>query len=166
MRTAPAIPRPVRRLARTVGTWRDETSSEPPHSDRVAAILGAALGVCLVICFATGMLSHLIQHPPGWFRWPPRPAGLYRVTQGVHVTTGVAAVPLLFAKLWSVFFRLFRWPLADDVLHAVERLSLLPLIGGALFMLVTGVANMSLWYPFSFYFPAAHYAARSSSWDR
>jgi hypothetical protein len=25
------------------------------------------------------------------------------VTQGVHVATGIAAVPLLLAKLWAVF---------------------------------------------------------------
>ena len=74
------------------------------------------------------------------------------------MATGIAAVPLLFAKLWSVFPRLFTWPPARDVLHALERLSLLPLVGGAVFMLVTGVANIDLWYPWPFYFPAAHYA--------
>ena len=72
--------------------------------------------------------------------------------------TGIAAIPLLFAKLWSVFPRLFRLPFARDVLHAVERLSILPLVGGAVFMLVTGLANIDLWYPWPFFFPAAHYA--------
>jgi len=31
------------------------------------------------VCFVTGLLSHLIQQPPGWFSWPARPAGLYRL---------------------------------------------------------------------------------------
>ena len=33
----------------------------------------------------------------------------------------------------------------------------MPLVGGALFMLVTGVANIDLWYPWPFFFPAGHY---------
>jgi DMSO/TMAO reductase YedYZ molybdopterin-dependent catalytic subunit len=144
--------------ARRVGAWRDVRLADPGHSDRVAATLGALLGISFLVCFATGLLSHLIQQPPTWFSWTTRPAGLYRVTQGLHVATGIATVPLLFAKLWSVFPRLFRWPLADDALHAVERLSLLPLIGGSLFMLVTGIANIELWYPWVFFFPSAHYA--------
>ena len=108
----------------------------------------------------TVALSGRFQHPTGWFSWNARPAGLYRFTQGLHVVTGIASVPLLFAKLWSVFPRLFQWPLATSVVHAVERLSLLPLIGGSLFMLVTGVANIELWYPWVFFFPAGHYAVK------
>ena len=63
------------------------------HETRSAAVLGIALGVSFGTCFLTGLLSHLIQHPPGWFEWPSRPAGLYRVTQGVHVTTGFVVDP-------------------------------------------------------------------------
>jgi DMSO/TMAO reductase YedYZ molybdopterin-dependent catalytic subunit len=152
------LPAPVAKVAHSISVWRDERLVEARHGERVAAVLGIALGVCFSVCFVTGLLSHLIQHPPSWLEWPSRPAGLYRVTQGVHVATGIAAVPLLFAKLWSVFPRLFTWPPARDVLHALERLSLLPLVGGAVFMLVTGVANIDLWYPWPFHFPAGHYA--------
>ena len=109
------LPPPVTTLARRVAAWRDERLADPRHGERVAAVLGLALGVCFAVCFLTGLLSHLIQHPPSWFEWPSRPAGLYRVTQGLHVATGIAAVPLLFAKLWSVFPRLFPWPPARDV---------------------------------------------------
>ena len=137
--------------------WRDRALADPRRGDRTAALLGIALGGCFLVCFLTGLLSHLIQHPPSWFEWPSRPAGLYRVTQGVHVATGIAAVPLLFAKLWTVYPRLFQTPAVRDVAHALERLSLVPLIGGALFMLVTGVANIDLWYPWPFFFPAGHY---------
>jgi hypothetical protein len=38
------------------------------------------------------------------------------------------------------------------VAHAVERLSLVPLVGGALFQVVTGVSNIFHWYWFPFFF--------------
>ena len=40
--------------------------------------------------------------------FPTSPSWGYRVTQGLHVITGTAAVPLLLVKLWTVFPRLFR----------------------------------------------------------
>jgi hypothetical protein len=137
--------------------WRDRALADPRRSTRTAAVLGIALGACFTVCFLTGLLSHLIQHPPSWFAWPARPAGLYRVSQGLHVATGIAAIPLLFAKLWAVYPHLFQVPAARDVAHAVERITLVPLVGGGLFMLVTGVANIDLWYPWPFFFPAGHY---------
>jgi hypothetical protein len=127
------------------------------HDERVAAILGVALGVSFGVCFLTGLLSHLIQNPPQWFSWPPRPAGLYRITQGVHVATGIASIPLLFAKLWVVFPKLFTRPVVTSVGHAVERISLVPLIGGGLFQLWSGVANINQWYPWPFGFKVSHY---------
>ena len=127
------------------------------HGDeRVAAILGIALGVCFAICFVTGMLSYLIQQPPSWFHWPSRPAGLYRVTQGLHVATGIACIPLLLAKLWAVYPKLFAWPPFTSVANLLERVSLLPLIGGALFLMFTGVSNIMLWYVWPFAFRPAH----------
>lgn len=127
------------------------------RSERVASVLGIALGVTFTICFATGIYSHLLQDQPSWFTAPARPAGLYRLTQGVHVATGIASIPLLFAKLWSVFPKLFAWPPFTSVAHALERLALVPLVGGALFELLTGVANINLWYPWLFNFRNAHY---------
>ena len=140
-----------------VATWRDRTDADPRHDERTAAILGISLGVCFTVCFATGIYSHLAQHPTSWFQLPASPTGLYRLTQGIHVATGIAAVPLLLAKLWAVFPRLLAWPPFVNVAHAIERLALLPLVGGALFMLFSGVANIDLWYPFPFFFPTAHY---------
>jgi DMSO/TMAO reductase YedYZ molybdopterin-dependent catalytic subunit len=127
------------------------------HDPRTAALLGTALGVTFTVCFATGLTSHVIQHPPGWLSWPTRPAGLYRVTQGVHTITGIVSIPLLLAKLWVVFPKLFEWPPVRSVAHGLERLALLPLVGGGLFMLMSGVANLARWYPWSFFFTAAHY---------
>lgn len=128
------------------------------HDERVAAVLGIALGVAFLTCFATGVLSHFIQEPPSWFRWPSRPAGLYRVTQGLHVATGIAAIPLLLAKLWAVSPKLFAWPPFEGVAHFVERIALVPLVAGGLFELFSGVANINRWYPWPFNFRAAHYA--------
>lgn len=142
---------------RAVAAARDEALRRPVHDARTAAILGIALGACVLVCFLTGYYSHLQQHPVGWLPIPPRPASLYRVTQGLHVATGFAAVPLLLAKLWSVYPRLFRWPPVTGVAHAAERLMLVPLVCGAVFQLFSGVANVSRWYPWGFYFPAAHY---------
>jgi DMSO/TMAO reductase YedYZ molybdopterin-dependent catalytic subunit len=127
------------------------------HDEHVAAWLGLALGVSFSVCFLTGVLSHLIQDPPGWFHWPPRPAGLYRVTQGVHVATGIASIPLLLAKLWVVYPKLFASPPFESVAHFLERAAILPLIAGGLFELFTGLANMNLWYPWPFNFRIAHY---------
>lgn len=148
------VPRPASRLRPPVTA---ESFASPLHDRRTAAWLGVALGASFAVCFATGLLSHLIQQPPGWFTWPPRPAGLYRVTQGVHVATGIATVPLLLAKLWVVYPSLWTWPPVRNVAHAVERLSLIPLVGGSLFMLFSGVANIARWYPWRFGFTATHY---------
>jgi DMSO/TMAO reductase YedYZ molybdopterin-dependent catalytic subunit len=127
------------------------------HDERNAAILGVALGVTFTVCFVTGVLSHMIQDPPSWFQWPSRPAGLYRVTQGVHVATGLASIPLLLAKLWVVLPKLFAWPPFNSAAHLVERLAIFPLVAGGVFELFTGLSNTHLWYPWPFNFRTAHY---------
>jgi hypothetical protein len=113
--------------------------------------------------FRHRLASHLIQHPPAWFGWPTRPVNLYRITQGVHVLSGIAAIPLLLAKLWSVYPRLFSrppWrPLGHALGHAAERLSILVLLAAAFFELATGLFNVAQSYPWRFFFPVAHYAA-------
>ena len=140
-----------------VGPFREGAFTSRLHSERLAALLGVALGVSFSVCFATGLLSHLIQQPPGWFHWPARPAGLYRVTQGVHIATGIAAVPLLLAKLWTVFPKLWAWPPVESVLHGLERVALVPLVAGSVFLLFSGVANIARWYPYPFFFTSTHY---------
>jgi hypothetical protein len=143
-----------------VGPFREDAFRSRLHSERTVAILGVALGVSFTTCFVTGLVSHTLQHPPSWFTWPSRPAGLFRVTQGVHVATGVASIPLLLAKLWTVYPRFWSWPPIASVAHAVERISLVPLVGGALFQLFTGTANIAYWYrPMPFFFTVAHFWA-------
>jgi hypothetical protein len=142
-----------------VGPFREGAFRSPLHDERTAAWLGIALGIAFGICFLTGLISHLIQKPPGWFLWPSRPVNLYRVTQGLHVATGVLSIPLLLGKLWVVYPHLWTWPPVQDIAHAIERLSLVPLVAGSLFLLFSGVANIALWYPWQFFFPTAHYWA-------
>ncbi len=81
------------------------------------------------------------------------------MTQSLHVISGLASIPLLFGKLWTVYPRLWIRPAVTSILHAVERLALVPLVAGSLFLVFSGVANISLWYPYPFFFPAAHYWA-------
>ncbi len=137
---------------------RTPSGRDPRPSDRRRG--SASRSACAFrVCFVTGLLSHLIQHPPGWFTWPSRPAWLYRVTQGVHVATGIASIPLLLAKLWVVYPRFWTWPPFRSAGHLVERITLLPLVGGSLFMLFTGIGSISRLRPWDFSFPAAHYSA-------
>ncbi|WP_346775921.1 molybdopterin-dependent oxidoreductase [Micromonospora sp. HNM0581] len=151
----PEPPTALRRGPMRAGVFRSRL-----RSARLTSQLGVALGVVFGSCFVTGLLSHLIQHPPGWFWWPAQPVGLYRFTQGLHVATGLASVPLLGAKLWSVYPHLFSWPPARSVAHAAERAGTGLLVGAALFLLVSGVLNVARWYaPMPFFFTAGHYWA-------
>lgn len=152
-RRLPAPPESLRR-----GPLRRKAFTSRVRSPWLTARLGLMLGIAFGTCFLTGLLSAGIQHPPPWFFWPSRPIGLYRVTQGLHVATGIVSIPLLGAKLWSVYPKLFTWPPARDLLHGLERLSVLVLSGAALFQLTTGVLNITYWYaPMPFAFIASHF---------
>ncbi|MCP2167229.1 molybdopterin-dependent oxidoreductase [Goodfellowiella coeruleoviolacea] len=137
---------------------RESDFTAAAHHARVSARLGLWLGVAFGLCFVTGLLSHAAQHPPGWLSWPSRPVSLYRITQGLHVISGIAAIPLLLAKLWSVYPKLFTRPLVRSLPHALERASVLVLSGAALFEVTTGLFNVAQNYPWTFFFPAAHHA--------
>ncbi|MET8499495.1 molybdopterin-dependent oxidoreductase [Streptomyces microflavus] len=146
------------------GFWRS-----PVRGARFTAVLGLVLLVGLTLVFVTGLLSYAAYNPDldpvndktpdkAWlgfylFAWPTGPHWLYRLTQGLHVTVGIVLVPVLLAKLWSVIPRLFALPPARSVGHALERISLLLLVGGALFEFLTGLLNIQLDYlfPGSFY---------------
>jgi DMSO/TMAO reductase YedYZ molybdopterin-dependent catalytic subunit len=142
---------------------RDTTSGL--RSTWVAARLGALLGIAITVCFLTGLCSHWLQHPPGWFVWPTHPVWLFELTQGVHVATGVAAIPLTLLKLAVVYPKLFERPvlgsLRDPVRFAarlIDRASVAVLVPAMLFQLMTGLLNIAQWYPWKFFFTTTHYA--------
>jgi DMSO/TMAO reductase YedYZ molybdopterin-dependent catalytic subunit len=149
------------------GFWRS-----PLRSTWTTTILGSALLGALVIVAVTGFLSHAAYQPDLGrnalvprgrdlqlfvIGWPTSPSWLYAFTQGLHVTVGTAAVPILLAKLWSVVPKLFTWPPVRSPAHALERLSIALLVGSAIFEFATGIANAQLYYPWRFDFVVAHY---------
>jgi len=152
------LPEPLKRLT----TDADEPLGQGVYrsalrDERLAAILGASLGILFSICFLTGLYSHIQQNPLSWLPIPPRPAGLYRITQGIHVAAGIASVPVLIAKLWIVWPRFVSFPVAKRISGLVERVGLFPLVAGGIFMTFSGVANIAQWYPWQFSFTASHY---------
>ncbi|PZA19872.1 molybdopterin-binding protein [Modestobacter versicolor] len=149
------LPAPPEQLRR--GPFRRGAFASPLHSERRAARTGAFLGIAFTVCFLTGLISHWVQQPPGWFSWPASPSWLYRVTQGTHVATGLASIPLLLVKLWTVYPKLFEWPPAGSPSRAVSRLAVLVLVGTSVMQLLTGLINIAEWYPFGFFFTTTHY---------
>lgn len=137
------------------------------RSAAVAARVGTWLGVCFSVAFATGLISHYAQDGHQPIPFPTAPSWGYRVTQGLHVTSGTMAVPLLLVKLWAVYPRLFelrlpagrsRAELAALGRHVVEKTSIGILVAAAIFQLATGLANTAQWYPWPFSFRHVHYA--------
>lgn len=132
------------------------------RSPAVASRVGVWLGICFATAFLTGVISHYLQDQPSWLTLPTRPVWLYRVTQGLHVAAGTAAIPLLLIKLWSVYHNLFAaipWrSVRALVLHLLERVSIAVLVAAAIFQLVTGTINITHWYPWEFSFRSTHYA--------
>ena len=156
------IPTPIASASGSVttdpsGPLRQGRYRSPLRDERLAAWLGIALAGLFAVCFVTGAYSHLHQHPVDWLPVPPRPAGLYRVTQGLHVAAGIASLPVLLAKLWVVWPRLVAWPPFRQVADVVERAGLVVLVAGGVFMVFSGVANIAQWYPWRFSFTASHY---------
>jgi DMSO/TMAO reductase YedYZ molybdopterin-dependent catalytic subunit len=143
----------------------------PLRGPWLTSVFGLVLLVALPIITITGLLSYIAYAPQlgqaipadvGWLRlplfvWPTRPSWLYRLTQGIHVGLGLVIIPVVLAKLWSVIPRLFVWPPARSAAQLLERVSLVMLVGGILFEIVTGVLNIQYDYIFGFSFYDAHY---------
>jgi DMSO/TMAO reductase YedYZ molybdopterin-dependent catalytic subunit len=158
------------------GPFRRSFWRSPVRGPWLTSVLGLVLLASIPVMFATGLLSYAAYNPdlspvndltPGkgplgfyLFSWPTHPIWLYRLNQGVHVTLGLVLVPILLFKLWSVLPKLFEWPPLRSPAHALERLSLFLLVGGAVFEFATGILNIQTWYKFpgSFY-PLHFYGA-------
>jgi DMSO/TMAO reductase YedYZ molybdopterin-dependent catalytic subunit len=173
---------PFSRVARAYGRVMARSPSSPSfwrsplRGPWFTSVLGVVLLGGITVLFVTGLVSYAAYNPglspvndktPGkgilgfyLFPWPTDPPWLYRLTQGVHVTLGITLIPVLLAKLWSVVPKLFALPPARSLAHALERISLLLLVGGVLFEFITGVLNVQLDYVFpgSFY-PLHFYGA-------
>lgn len=127
------------------------------RSEAVTARIGRLLGIAFGLCFLTGLLSHYQYAPWSWLPIPAAPAWGYRLSQGTHVITGLVSIPLLLAKLWSVFPRLFEWPPARSLVHALERLSIAILVSASLVEVGIGLLNILNWYPWRFSFIDVHH---------
>jgi DMSO/TMAO reductase YedYZ molybdopterin-dependent catalytic subunit len=154
------------------GPFRPAFWRSPLRGPWLTSILGLALLVWIPIVAVTGFISNAAYYPAlgrnsvgrplgpldfYLFSFPTHPSWLYGLNQGLHVTIGLAVFPILLAKLWSVIPKLFEWPPVRSPAHALERLSLALLVGGALFEFVTGILNIQYAYLFQFYFTDAHY---------
>lgn len=139
-------------------------------------MLAAVLLVGLLVMIVTGLLSYAAYDPQlggsndqtpargllgfyASFDWFTSPAWLYRLTQGTHVLLGLALVPVVLAKLWSVAPKLFKLPPVTSVAQALERVNLVLLVGSILFLLVTGTMNIQYDYAWGFSFYAGHFYA-------
>lgn len=126
------------------------------RTTRTTVVIGRLLGAGFVICFLTGLYSHFLQDPLPGMRFPTRPLSLYRVTQGLHVATGIACIPLLLAKLWTVYPLLFAFPPIRTVRQALERASIGLLVSASLVQLAIGLLNTYQWHPFPFVLRSVH----------
>jgi DMSO/TMAO reductase YedYZ molybdopterin-dependent catalytic subunit len=131
-----------------------------------------ALLIGIPVEFITGLISYAAYNPRltgndttpqhgilsfYLFNWVTSPSWIYRVSQGTHVLLGLALVPVLLAKLWSVIPRLFAWPPFRSIAHLLERASLVLLVGGAVFQFATGILNIDYDYSFRFSFYNGHF---------
>lgn len=163
--------------------WRGLDEHPPPGLKRatrwrsplrglwLTSVLGSVLLITLPVVTITGLLSYIAYGPQfgqaipgdvGWlklptFDWPTDPSWLYQLNQGLHIGLGLILIPIVLAKLWSVIPRLFAWPPSRSIAQVLERISLLMLVGGILFEIITGVLNIQYDYIFGFSFYTAHY---------
>jgi hypothetical protein len=144
-------------VQRLLGDLRRGLAS-PNRNARSAVVLGRLLGLAFVVCLGTGLYSHFLQHPMPWMHFPTRPVQLYQFTQGLHITAGIAIIPLLLGKLNAVMPALVQDPPVRGVLHLLERASIAVFVASAIVQVMTGLVNTYQWYPWPFPFKETHYA--------
>ncbi len=152
-------------------SWRS-----PLRGPWLTSVFAVVLLVGLPLMIVTGLLSYAAYDPALggsndqtpeagllasyiWFDWFTSPSWLYRLNQGTHVLLGITLIPLVLAKLWSVAPKLFEWPPVKSVAQALERVSILLLVGSILFLLITGVMNIQYDYAWGFSFYTGHFYA-------
>ncbi len=150
-------PLPVPPEQLRVGPFKAGTFTSTLRDERVASWLGLWLGIAFTVCLVTGLVDWDAQLAHPVLELPQRPTRFFQWTQGIHVATGIASIPLLLVKLWAVYPKLWEWPPARTIAHALERATLLVLVGGAVFETVSGLLNIIEWYPWPFFFPTTHF---------
>jgi DMSO/TMAO reductase YedYZ molybdopterin-dependent catalytic subunit len=156
------------------GPFRATFWRSPLRGPWLTATLGRVLLFGLPIVAITGLLSNAAWDPRllvnaraqdrvlgpfdiYLFAWPAHPVWLYAAVVGVHLALGLALVPVVLAKQWSVLPRLFTWPPARSPAHALQRISLIFLVGGIFFEFVTGILFDQYYFPYRYDFDSAHY---------
>ncbi len=144
------------------GPFRRDYWNSPIRGPWLASFLSLLLLIVIPIVFITGLIDFIAWNPDlggtnnrtpemgllGFLQgieWPTRPIWLYRLTEGIHIVLGLALLPLVMAKLWTTIPSLYKWPPANSLGHALERLSLLFLIGGIFFQIFTGLLYIQNW---------------------
>lgn len=144
------------------GPFRRDYWRSPLRGPWMASFMSLLLLIVIPIVFITGLIDHIAWNPDlggtnnrtpdmgllGFLlgiEWPTRPIWLYRVTEGIHLIFGLALLPLVLGKMWSIMPSLYKWPLADSLGHALERISLLFVIGGIFFQIFTGLFYIQNW---------------------
>lgn len=130
----------------------------PSRNPRMATVLGRLLATAFIICFGTGLYSHFLQQPLPWMHFSTWPPNGYQLTQGIHITAGIACFPLLLAKLYTIYPQLFQAPPVRNILHFIERASITIFVAASIVEIVTGLINTYQWYPWPFPFKQVHFA--------
>ena len=130
--------------------------STPSRHPRMAVVLGRLLGIAFLVCFGTGLYSHFLQEPQPWMVFPTRPQTLYQLSQGIHITAGIACFPLILGKLYVVYPGLFQTPPIKNFVGFLERSSIAIFVAASLVQITTGLLNTYQWYPFPFPFKQTH----------
>jgi DMSO/TMAO reductase YedYZ molybdopterin-dependent catalytic subunit len=154
------------------GPLRADFWRSPLRGPWLTSLLGTLLVPAITVIALTGFVSHWAYHPelagnatiepafdiPALFQFPQSwPSWDYAVTQGIHVTLGLMTISLVLAKLWSVIPKLFRLPSVRNIAGAIERLSLLLLVGSLLVEFVTGIFASEVYFPLRIDFYPVHY---------
>ncbi len=133
--------------------------ASPSRNPRMATVLGRLLGIAFIVTFATGLYSHFLQDPLPWMVFPTRPTFLYQLSQGIHITAGIACVPLILGKLYVVFPELFQTPPVRSISHFLERASIALFVAASLVEITIGLLNTFQFYSlFPFPFKQTHFA--------
>ncbi|HUD16126.1 MAG TPA: hypothetical protein VMQ59_02640, partial [Acidimicrobiales bacterium] len=151
--------------AADAGLFSPSRWKSPVRGPWLTSVFGVVLLVGIPVEFVTGLLSYAaydpkLGNPPNSakglfglyvFNWVTKPSWLYRVIEGTHVMLGLVLVPVVLAKLWSVMPKLFELPPWRSVAQFLERVSLVLIVGGIVFEMVTGILSISYYSQINFY---------------